>query len=152
MNTQSQSSPYQYTSENAIQKRKPSARATFRASEHQEQAALLEWWNWQADPLRDLLFAIPNGGRRDGRTGKVLQQEGVRAGVPDLFLAIPADGWHGLWIELKVSTGGRVSKAQAAMHEKLSAQKYKVVVCKGCDEAIAAIKSYLLKFWNNEEK
>lgn len=103
----------------------------------------MEWWNWQAGALRNLLFAIPNGGARAGRTGKMLQQEGVRAGVPDLFLAIPADNWHGLWIEMKISRGGRVSKAQAIMHEQLNAQKYKVVVCKGCDEAIAAIKTYL---------
>lgn len=83
-----------------MRKRKHKTQAFFCPSEHQEQAALLEWWNWQAGALRNLLFAIPNGGARVRRTGKILQQEGVRPGVPDLFLAIPTDDWHGLWIEV----------------------------------------------------
>lgn len=36
-----------------------------------------------------LLFAIPDGGRRDAVTGAHLKAEGVRAGVPDMFLAVP---------------------------------------------------------------
>ena len=47
-----------------------------------------------------LLFAIPNGGKRDKVTAIQLQAEGVRPGVPDGVACRPP-GWHGLFIELK---------------------------------------------------
>lgn len=54
------------------------------------------------DPRWRYILAIPNGGHRDIRVAAKLKAEGVRRGIPDLFLAVASRGYHGLWIELKV--------------------------------------------------
>ena len=40
-------------------------------------------------PQLALIFAIPNGGKRHIGTARKLKAEGVRSGVPDIFLACP---------------------------------------------------------------
>ena len=117
-----------------------------RNSEHNEQAALMQWW--QLASLRfgipePLLFAIPNGGLRNRITGAKMKAEGVRAGVPDLFLAVPAMGYNGLFIELKQEHAGRTSSAQDAMLSLLEAQGYRTAVCHGWHNAAFTIKAYL---------
>lgn len=92
---------------------------------------------------KSLLFAIPNGGARGIITGAMLKREGVRKGVPDLFLAIPLGECHGLFIEMKRQRGGEVDKAQKEMHEALRAAGYSVAVCKGFEAAMKEIKNYL---------
>ena len=62
-------------------------------------------------------------------TAAKLKAEGVVAGVPDLFLAIPHGEYHGLWIEMKNGKAGRLSPSQKDMHARLRANKYKVEVC-----------------------
>ena len=115
-------------------------------SEHSEQTALIEWWRmyarWKSLP-ECLLMAIPNGGRRDAVTGARLHAEGVRAGIPDLFLAVPTRQAHGLWIEMKRQHGGRISDAQKSSMAALEAQGYACTVCKGWKEARRAISGYL---------
>ena len=69
--------------------------------------------------------------------------EGVKAGVPDLFLAVPRDPHHGLFIEMKRADGGRVSNEQREWISRLKKQGYKVVVCHGCVAAIKEIQDYL---------
>lgn len=114
-------------------------------TEHQEQVALFEWAAWMARKHPDLLLmhAIPNGGKRDIRTAARLKAEGVKPGVPDIFLPVPKDGKHGLYIELKRSRGGTVSKEQEAWIRALSAQEYVCAVCHGHREAIRVITDYM---------
>lgn len=114
------------------------------ASEDQHQAAVVEWaaWNGGAYPALCLLFAIPNGGKRDARTAATLQRTGVKAGVPDLCLPVPSKGAHGLWVEMK-KKGGRVDAKQAVWHERLRLMGYRVSVCYGADAAIRCIRNYL---------
>ena len=116
------------------------------AEEHDEQAALCRSWALYARGRgipENLLFAIPNGGRRDAVTGARLKAEGVRAGIPDLFLAVPRGQWAGLFIEMKRRRGGRVSSEQEAMLACLAESGYGVSVCKGWDEARAALEAYM---------
>lgn len=114
-------------------------------TEHQEQVALFEWAAWMARRHPDLLLmhAIPNGGKRDIRTAARLKAEGVKPGVPDIFLPVPKNGKHGLYIELKRSRGGMVSKEQEAWIRALSAQEYVCAVCHGHREAIRVITDYM---------
>ena len=114
-------------------------------SEHQEQSALIRWaWYRSATlPELNLLFAIPNGGRRDAATGAMLKREGTKRGVPDLFLAVARGSCAGLFLELKRREGGRISPEQADWHDRLRAAGYAVVVAYGFDEAVRAIESYL---------
>lgn len=93
-------------------------------------------------PELDLMFHIPNGGLRDIKTAKKLKAEGVKAGVPDIFLPVSKQGYHGLFIELK-SEVGVLSKEQKEMLKELNAQGYYACVCKGYLPAIELIEQYL---------
>ena len=114
-------------------------------SEHDEQASLIQEANLRAgaDPRWGLLLAIPNGGLRSKATAAKLKAEGVRAGVPDLFLPVASRGMHGLWIEMKRGDGGQISAAQKEWHIALQAQGYGVAICPGADSAVWAIRMYL---------
>ena len=58
-------------------------------SEHSQQAALFCWAAQHVGSIPELalLFAIPNGGKRDKITGARMRAEGVKPGVPDIFWA-----------------------------------------------------------------
>jgi hypothetical protein len=113
--------------------------------EHLIAVTLTNWWAYEAnrrelDPR--LLFAIPNGGARHIRTAKKLKAEGVRAGIPDYFLAVPREPHAGLFLELKTETG-RTSGAQDEMLAVLNNRGYRCAVAKGIEEATREIESYL---------
>ncbi len=114
-------------------------------SEHREQTCLMKWADLQSGSMPELrcLFAIPNGGWRHPTTAARLKAEGVKPGVPDLFLAYPFNGMPGLFIEMKRRIGGRLSPEQQAWRERLSMHGYRVRVCKGWEEAKTEIIDYL---------
>lgn len=114
-------------------------------TEHQEQVALFKWLAIQAktNPLYDLAFSIPNGGKRNLRVAVKMKREGVRRGVPDIFLPVARNGAHGLFIELKRLKGGTLKPPQKNMIKRLLVQKYQVKVCRGWKEAAKAIVDYL---------
>jgi len=95
-------------------------------TEHKAQTAFCKWLR-----LRGIFhFAIPNGGARNAITGRRLKDEGVLAGVPDLFLP----GLR-LFVEMK-SPEGRLGPAQRECREKLVMLGYEVAVCRTLGEAI----------------
>jgi len=115
--------------------------------ESKEQQALIAWSDIYYDKklkltLKNFLFAIPNGGKRNVLEAARLKKEGVRAGVPDLFLALPSNKYHGLFIEMK-STFGRLTEHQKKYIKLLTDQNYKCVVCRSWVEAKDAILNYL---------
>ena len=77
-----------------------------RISEHSMQRSVIAWANLMAvrrkPPLR-WLYANANGGDRGGgirgivAAGK-MNAEGVKRGVPDLFLPVPGGRYHGLYL------------------------------------------------------
>lgn len=116
--------------------------------EHEHQKALFIWWAMEAgrrgiNPR--LMWATPNGGFRHIGTARRLKAEGVKSGVPDVFLAIPTQGYHGLFLELKAPKG-RVSPGQSEMLDLLRSKGYVGRVCYGWDQAREAIEGYLGKF------
>lgn len=115
------------------------------ALEHQEQKALIEWTELCSNSIPELqnIFAIPNGGMRHPAIAAQLKAEGVKPGVPDLFLAYPKNGFPGLFIEMKRRVGGRLSPVQLEWRDRLSKVGYCVRVCLGWEEAKAAIIEYL---------
>ena len=112
--------------------------------EHTIQKTLIRWAELQAGkyPQLHLLHAIPNGGKRNKVTAAKLKAEGVRPGVPDLFLPVPKDIYHGLYLEIKTPTG-TVRKAQKQWIGALQHQGYKVEVCRSWHYAAAIICTYL---------
>lgn len=106
-------------------------------TEHDHQKLFIAWVRKHYPTV--LVFAIPNGEKRDPVTAKRLQEEGVLAGVPDLFIA---DGRPGLFIEMKEPMRGRVSTAQKEMLPALASAGYSVAVCYGYEEAKTAFLNY----------
>ena len=113
-------------------------------SESQEQIELMTWTKRNVDsyPGIELIFAIPNGGARHIATASRLKLEGVKAGVPDLFLPVAKRDFHGLFIELKKAKGGNLSKTQKQWRDDLREQGYAWVRANGAEHAINIIKGY----------
>lgn len=116
---------------------------SLKPSEHQEQVAVVQWFDVQYPILTGRLFAIPNGARTTIGTAVKLKREGLRKGCPDLMLPYPSLQYYGLFIEMKVK-GGTVSSEQKDWHSFLIKQGYQCHVCYGVDEAITAIINYLM--------
>ena len=112
-------------------------------TEHEEQVTLFTWFRMRYANM--LMYAIPNGGARSSITGARLRDEGVLAGVPDIFLPCPSGGKHGLYIEMKRQKGGRVSAPQKAVMQALRMQGYEVAVCHGWQDARGCIEQYLAR-------
>lgn len=117
-------------------------------SEHSHQTALFAWAALSVGKYPQLkwMFAIPNGGLRDIRTATNLKAEGVKAGVPDVFLPCAGggkDAWHsGLFIEMKVGKN-KPSKDQEEYISYLKEAGYYCVVCYTWNVARDAIIAYL---------
>ena len=67
------------------------------------QTALFQWAEMQSNtyPALRLMYHCPNGGSRNIAEAKNLKAQGVKAGVPDIFLPVARNGFHGAYIELK---------------------------------------------------
>ena len=118
--------------------------------ESNEQQSLIKWaWLSRTKyPGLERMFHIPNGqllggsGTQRMRRGARLKAEGLKAGVPDLFLPVPIAPYSGLFIEMKRKKGGRLSKEQKDWCEWLPTAGYRLAVCNGFLEAKAVIKDY----------
>jgi hypothetical protein len=116
-------------------------------SEHAHQSALFQWIAIAPEgakrrPELNLLFAIPNGGDRRPSVGAKMRAEGVKPGVPDLFLPVCRDGRAGLFIEMKAGNNAP-SEKQKIWHLALMLQGYRVVVAYSWEEARDLLLEYL---------
>ena len=105
-------------------------------SEHAEQVTFVREFERIYPSIR--IFAIPNGGYRHAATAKKLKMEGVKKGVPDLF--IPE--WA-LWIEMKRTNGGTLSADQRDWIEYLESIGHSVIVGRGYLDALEQIEVFL---------
>ena len=113
--------------------------------ESQNQIALFAWAKLAQTqhPELALLHAIGNGnGRTSVIQGARMKREGVLAGVSDIFLPVSRNGYHGLYIELKVK-GNTTSPSQKWWIAETSKQGYYSTVCFGWIEAKEIIERYL---------
>lgn len=112
--------------------------------EHHLQVNCVRWFRYQYPHL--LLFSIPNGGWRRKSTAGKLKAEGATPGVPDLLLAHPSNGYHGLWIEMKNGKKGVLSDSQKKIIKQLEAEGYKVVIARTFEEFQTHARAYLNKY------
>lgn len=114
--------------------------------EAKAQAMIFEWANLQKAKYKELelLFAIPNGGKRNQFEAYNLKRQGLKPGVPDMFLPVARGKHHGLWIELKIGKN-KPSESQKWWIENLNNQGYLAIVCYGYDEAIKNILKYIVE-------
>lgn len=124
-------------------------------SEHGEQAALFQWIETQIGqyPEFALIAAIPNGGYRPGRWKKIMQDEGQRPGVADVFWPLAKEDWYdgpipyaGLMLENKTEIG-KLSKIQRRWRDAVEFAPFMYEQANGFDEMKAAIERYHAMAW-----
>ena len=109
-----------------------------------EQATLFSWAQMRTYwyPELNLMFHIPNGGKRSKAEAGRFRAEGVKSGVPDICLPVPRGRYHGLYIEMKTESG-HTTAVQEWWGERLQAQGYAWRVCHGWQAAVALLEWYL---------
>ena len=110
--------------------------------EHRLQCACVQWFRLQYPNNAGLLYAVPNGGRRDAATGARLKAEGVLAGVSDLNLDLPNRYYHGLRIEMK-TLRGRQRETQRQYQQAVEAVGYRYAVCRDFDSFRGVVEEYM---------
>lgn len=115
------------------------------ATEHEIQSAYFQWVRAQAnnDPRFEMIFAIPNGAHlaKGGFSFRRLWKEGFSVGLPDVVVAFPASGWHGMFLEFK-SYGGKIGHSQDEWAKRLTAAGYCHRYVDEVEEAIKMTKNY----------
>ena len=116
--------------------------------EHTEQKNYFNMLNKLINKHPELILshAIPNGGLRNMKVAKKLKAEGVKSGVPDIFIPIPKGSNKGLYIEMKKVKKWTITQNQKFWLNYLNEQGYYAVVCKGAIEAFNITRDYLESF------
>ena len=92
-------------------------------------------------PAIPYIFSIPNGGARHIKVAMKMKAEGVKRGVPDIFIPYVVGGFGGAWIETKTQDG-RLSPHQKEYKKFLETQ-YKHYLCRSVTEMFEATENYL---------
>lgn len=109
--------------------------------EHNLQTACVQWARLQYPKM--IVFAIPNGAFCGYKQGRKLVAEGMQKGIPDLCVALPRKGYHGLFIEMKAGKKGVVREEQTEMMIKLKDAGYQCAVCRSFEQFQSIINSYI---------
>ena len=115
-----------------------------KVTEHGEQCAVIDWCFVQNGKYKpaNRIFAVPNMAKRSYSGAQYMKNEGMRKGIPDLFLLHPVGKYHGLIIEMK-SVTGKVSPEQKSWLSYFNGVNYFTYTAWSADEAIEVIKEYL---------
>jgi hypothetical protein len=105
------------------------------------QCQLMDWIRAQKD-LAPYVFHIANERQTSPKHGRILKRMGVRPGVSDLFVGIPSQKYHGLFLELKADSG-KPTPAQLEFIETMARQGYAGAVVYGFAAAKQKIQEYL---------
>lgn len=113
-------------------------------SERDEQIAVFSWaervkGRW---PELALMFHVPNERKCTPQQGALLKAQGVKAGVPDIWLPVARGGYNGLVIELKYGKN-RPTPTQRQWLDALAAQGWFAAVCWKFEDAVKIITAYL---------
>jgi len=115
-------------------------------SEYQEQVIIFQWaaMHTKKHTFLGYMFGTLNGVKLSIGQAVKAKKGGNIKGVPDIILPYPCDGFHGLYIELKVGKN-KPSKEQKEYLEYLNSVGYYAEVCYGSKEAIKLIRKYMNK-------
>ncbi len=124
-------------------------------TEFDEQCKVIQQWRqWNMEgvyPSYYRLYSTDASAKRTAPQNMRREQSGCVAGVCDLFLSVPNNFYHGLYIEMKAprektkggkNPGGIKPEQLAFMYDAIQCG-YAAVVCYTGEEAIEAIKEYL---------
>lgn len=114
------------------------------ADEHHHQVAFFEILKKQFPQLREVSFAIPNGGSRNKVEAVNLKLEGVTPGMLDVMVAWPVYPSHGLFLEFKnMKRDAKPSPEQIQKLSVLRTAGYIALVVHGVEQALEALEMYL---------
>ena len=121
-----------------------------KSKEDQLQSECVRWFRYQYPDI--VIFAIPNGGKRNVIEASKLKATGVLPGVADLFVMHSnivfyenTEGYimyHGLFIELKAGEN-KQTQAQIEFEAKAKHSSYAYHVCRSIDEFMKVVNEYL---------
>lgn len=125
-------------------------------TEEQECSWLFQWAQmtpWMDTKVAAVLFHVPNGAYhgRDREAGAVvamkLRAQGMQAGVFDYIVPVPKMIYRqvtpGLWLEMKRTKGGTVSKDQKIFMERMCDLGWRCEIAKGWIQAANLIADHL---------
>ncbi len=118
---------------------------TMISSESVEQQKLFAW----AEIARmipeykgiELMYHIPNEGKRSNYTGGKMKKEGMKNGVSDVCLPLARGIYHGFYIEMKYGKN-KLTDEQLLFLKGVKKQGYATAVCYTAEEAIRKLKLY----------
>jgi len=111
-------------------------------TEQQEQILLMATVAAFHKHFTPYLAHIPNGGARNPKTGAIMKKMGVKKGMPDLIYFRARGGYFGLYIEMKRIKGGRLSKDQREVCQRLTDEGYLVREALGAEQALEMLIEY----------
>lgn len=116
------------------------------------QRTCVAWFDAQYPSLSKLLFAVPNGGKRNKITANKMKHEGVRSGVADLVLSVPTNKHHATYLEAKVvyqdGTKNYQSKDQKEFQKLVESMGYRYEVFYSLEEFIKIVKPIMYEVLN----
>jgi hypothetical protein len=92
-------------------------------------------------PFLSRLHSSLNAAARTPQQGARFKKQGMLSGVPDLFLPVPKNGFHGLYIEMKFKKGKPTESQKQFIADSLLLG-YQALICYSAKEAIQAIEDY----------
>lgn len=110
--------------------------------EQRLQTGVMRWVDATFPEIAHLVMASAGGVRTSMSQAVKMKSMGYRKGTPDIFVAVPKGGRHGLFLELKAS-GGKASPEQNIMLANLQAQGYAAAVVVGFEQVKATLTAYL---------
>ena len=96
--------------------------------EHRIQQAIVKYLRYSGY----FVFAVPNGGNRDARTGKMLKDEGALAGVADLIIVMPNEVF---FVEIKTDKG-KQSESQQHFQNEVIKRGHNYYIWRSVDDAV----------------
>lgn len=120
-----------------------------RHNESEMQRACVRWFRYRYPQHASMLIGIPNGVATTERQGAILKAEGMLAGVADLLLLLPAQGYTMLAIEMKTDKG-RQSPRQQAWQQEAERHGIRYEVVRSFDEFNYLIEPYMRDYERNK--
>jgi hypothetical protein len=111
-----------------------------RHNESKLQKSCVQWFRYQYPNL--VLFSIPNGIHTSETQARIAKEEGVTAGVADLFLMLGNSKYNGLFIEMKYGKG-KQSEKQLWFENKCREKGYFYVICNDFYGFINTVNDYI---------
>jgi hypothetical protein len=114
-----------------------------RLPEHELQAECVAWFRYTYPWYSPLLFAVPNGAKRNKAEAAIKKAEGMNAGVADLILLVNNGVFGSLCIEMKA--GSSMSEAQKRFFAYTGVGGQRYVVIKSKEDFQQEVNEYLGK-------